>query len=117
MPSELIPIILFISIVAIVKIVSDNALKKRLIEKDMVKEDVKYLLGNTYERYVPASLKWGMVSVAIGAAIILGELLDPFRSEVGTTAGMFLFGGAALIVYYFIAKNRVEKAKESITDR
>ncbi|MBN1998934.1 hypothetical protein JW935_15345 [candidate division KSB1 bacterium] len=114
MPGELIPIILFICIVLIVKIVSDNALKRRLIEKDMVKEDVKYLLGTSYDAHVPAALKWGMVCVAIGAAILLGEILEPFDSEAGTFAGMFLFGGAALIIYYFIAKNKVEAEKDKI---
>jgi len=95
--------LIFLSIVAMIKIVSDTKIRQHLIEKDMVKEDVKYLypekLPNT-----PTSLKWGMVLIGIGLAFIIGQLVNNFYQTEVTIGSIFLLSGIALLIYYQIAK-------------
>jgi|ERR1035438_8198141 preprotein translocase subunit YajC len=54
---------------------------------------------------VPSSLKWGMVLVGIGVGILLGKILAAYTT-MGDEASMFsmmcLFGGLALVIYYFM---------------
>ncbi|NOY61071.1 MAG: hypothetical protein GXO75_19340 [Calditrichaeota bacterium] len=108
-----VPIVFFIVFAAIIKILSDNKTKRILIEKGMLDENVKYLYGDRYDYNVPSSLKWGMVFTAIGLAIIVGRVLGNFMydSDQITIALMFVFGGMAMILYYFIAKKMNEKAE------
>ena len=67
-----VPIVFFIIIAVIIKILSDSKTKRILIEKGMLDENVKYLYADRYDSNVPASLKWGMVLTAIGLAVIVG---------------------------------------------
>ncbi len=114
MSENLVPIIIvptiFFCIVAIVKIVSDNVVRRKLIEKGMVNADVKYLFANTMNG-TPTSLKWGMVLIAVGAAVLVGQLVPFSISEEVTISAMLIMAGLALIVYYFIA-SRLSKKSE-----
>jgi Na+-translocating ferredoxin:NAD+ oxidoreductase RnfD subunit len=104
MPGELIPIVLFICVPVIIKIVSDNSIRKMLIEKGMLDENVKYLYANSFDRKVPPALKWGMVSIAVGLAVFISEVFYPGMASEIMVSLMLIFGGLALILYYFIAK-------------
>ncbi len=116
----LVPIILFIVIGWIIKVLSDNHTKNLLIEKEMVNESVKFLYTDRLEKYVPSSLKWGMVLVAVGLAIFLGKILTGVPGIMAHTrdeeaiifALMFIFGGLALIIYYSIAVKMMKKEEE-----
>jgi len=102
----LVPIVLFIVIGWIIKVLSDNHTKNLLIEKDIVNENVKFLYIDRSEQYAPSSLKWGMVLIAVGLAIFLGKILTTIPSimmrshdeEAIIFALMFIFGGLALII-------------------
>lgn len=107
MPGELIPIVLFIAVVVVIKILSDNRIKRMAIEKGLVNEDLKYLYQNSFESKLPTSLKWGLVFVAIGLAFLIGRLMPGFKEDF-TVALMFILGGLALVSFYFIAP-RLEK--------
>ena len=96
-PIVVVPVIFF-SIVAIIKIISDNAVRKHLIEKGLIDENLKYLYRKTDES---SSLKWGMILVAVGAAIFVAEFMN-FSEEV-VFGLMFILAGASLITYYFMA--------------
>jgi hypothetical protein len=112
MPGELIPIVLFLTVPLIIKIVSDNSIKKQLIEKGLVNEKLKYLYSYSFDRGVPVALKWGMVSIAIGLAIFVAQVSPiDIRHEM-TFSAMLIFGGAALILYYFVAKKIVKKQQQ-----
>ncbi len=116
----LVPIVLFIVIGWIIKVLSDNHTKNLLIEKELVNESVKFLYMDRLEKYVPSSLKWGMVLIAIGLAIFLGKILTEvpgimMRShdeEPIIFALMFIFGGLALIIYYGVALKMIKKEEE-----
>ncbi|NIR50534.1 hypothetical protein GWO43_18635 [candidate division KSB1 bacterium] len=114
MSDELIPIIIvpafFFSVVAIIKIISDNALRKKIIETGVVDENIKYLYANRTSNQVPSSLKWGMILIAVGAAILVGQLVPYSFQEEATISGMLILAGVALIVYYFLASRMMKKS-------
>jgi hypothetical protein len=87
---------IFFSIVAIFKVVSDNAVRKALVEKGLVDENIRYLFKVTDQT---SSLKWGIVLIALGAAIFVAQQLN--LSEESLFGMMFLFAGIGLIIYYF----------------
>ena len=103
--------IIFVSILLFVKILSDNHIRNKLIEKGMVDEKVKYLYRNRFDSNIPSSLKWGIVLICIGLAFLVGHLIAEAKEEV-TIASMFLFAGGGLIAYYFIVKRMNLKAEE-----
>lgn len=109
MIDELIPIVLFIVFGAIVKIISDNKVRRLAIEKGMINENIKYLYLDKFETRVPSSLKWGMVLIGIGLALTIGQVLPSRLSETATVGLMFLFAGIALVVYYFIGSRLLKK--------
>jgi hypothetical protein len=102
----LIPITLFIAFVAIVKIISDNRVKKMLIERGKVDESVKFLYEKPYWQSPLNSLKWGFVLIGIGLAFLLGQLFPYSVSDEAVIGLMFLFAGIGFLLYYFMAKDR-----------
>jgi hypothetical protein len=83
-----------------------------MIEKGMKAEDLKGYFEKGVRPWSPlSSLKWGIVLISIGAAILLGLWL---QEAFGLRGGVFpaliaLFGGAGLVLFYAIAgkKERV----------
>jgi cytosine/uracil/thiamine/allantoin permease len=100
----LIPLLgLFIAIVFIVKIGLEHRTKQKLIEKGLVDEKVKYLYGQNGRMRALSALKWALVLIGIGLAVIIGQLVPDHMMEEITAAGMFLLAGIGLLVYYAIA--------------
>jgi len=103
----MIPIIIvpaiFFSIAYVLKVFSDNALRKKMIESGQLDENIKFLYQ--HDAQVPSALKWGMALIAVGAAVLVGQLVPYNIHEEVTISAMFIFPGVALIVYYFVAKN------------
>ncbi len=94
----------FLIVALIVRWALDHKIRSKLIEKGVDSDTAKMLLqkqpssAGTY----PASLKWGLVLIAIGAAFMISEFSPRYWSDYGTLALVCIFAGAALIVYYFI---------------
>ncbi len=101
----LIPSVFLFTLVAIVKIVSDNKIRRRLIEKDLVNENLQYLYAQQTEYRLPSSLKWGFVLVGIGLAFIIGLFMPKSINDEVTIACMFIFAGFGFLLYYFVTKN------------
>ena len=110
----LVPIIGFIVVAYMVKVVSDNKIRRMVVEKGDVSENIKYIFSNNYNVNTPASLKWGMVLLAVGLGLFVGNLLDNlgFGSEEITFALMFIAGGCAMIAYYVIASKMTAKSEK-----
>lgn len=106
----LIPIAFFYMVVLIVKYVIDNKTRRMLIEKGMVDEKVKYLFKNGTQPL--SSMKWGMVLVGIGLALLIGQIFRYDISEQATIGMMFLFAGIGFIIYYFMVKNRIDDTEK-----
>lgn len=102
-------ITLLIVIVFIIKIISENRTKRVIIEKGKFDENIKYFLTASLESYVPSSLKWGLVLLGIGLAIILGQIVPIKYQSVITFGGMFVFAGIGFLVYYFVALKEMKK--------
>jgi hypothetical protein len=106
-PDTLIPIVvvpvIFFSVVAVFKILSDNSLRKAIVDKGLVDENVKYLFRKTD---ASSSLKWGIILIALGAAIFIAQSID--MSDESIFGMMFLFAGAGLILYYFMTAKKPE---------
>ncbi|MFC1492992.1 DUF6249 domain-containing protein [candidate division KSB1 bacterium] len=98
------PVGFFLIVALIVKWALEHRIKSKLIDKGVDTDTAKMLLqrlpspGGNY----PTSLKWGLVLIAIGAAFLISEFSPRYWSDYGTLALVFIFAGAALIVYYFI---------------
>ncbi len=107
----LIPIAFFFACVYVIKTISDNRVRNKLIEQGKIDEDAKYLFSNIDQKGWLSALKWGLVLVGIGLAFLFGQLFGPelrMRNEI-TVGCIFLFPGIALLIYYFVARNIIEK--------
>jgi uncharacterized membrane protein HdeD (DUF308 family) len=104
---------MFIVVYGIIKAMSDNSVKKQLINKGITEENAKLLFPEhkkTSSKF--SSMKWGIVLIGIGFALLIAmfiaqHLEDDYR--MGVTLGlMILFAGIGLIIYYFNLKDRME---------
>jgi len=100
--------VVFYAIVAVIKIVSDNRVRNKLIEKGLLDENTKYLYMQPGVN-VPSALKWGLVFIFLGSAVLVSKLFDYQEFTIGF---MFLFAGAGLILFYVIARRLEQKAKK-----
>ena len=100
--------IIFFTFLGVVKVISDNRLRSKLIERGEVDESVKSLYST---QNVLSSLKWGFVLVGLGLALLLSQLFpDGIREEV-IVGSMFLLAGAGLLFFYYLS-NRILKRGE-----
>lgn len=108
----LIPISFFIIVGYIIKVISDNKVRKNLVEKGMIDENVKFLYADRVQLQYLSSLKWGLVLVGLGLAFFFGRLFASDISDEMTVGGMFLFAGLGFLVYYFVAKQILDKKNQ-----
>lgn len=105
----LVPLGFFALVVLIVKIISDNNLRRKLIAQNIVDERVKYLFLKPAADLSLSSIKWGMVLIGIGLALFIRSLFPYYVSEEMTLALIFLFSGLALILSFGLEKAHVKK--------
>ena len=111
MEAPLIVGIVFLSIVAVIKIISDTVVRNKLISNGLVDDRVKHLFGLP-ELNLLSNLKWGMVLVGVGIASLLSEVFPYYMETEGTIGLMLIFAGLAFLIYFAVAKSRVNKHKE-----
>lgn len=113
-PGELIPIViipgLFILIAFITKILSDNRIRRELINSNADTSTIENLFLRSRSENPDGSLKWGIVSVAIGLSLVLIELIDLSGDQAMTYGIVFIFGGAGLLCFYAIKMLKGEEA-------
>ena len=101
---ELIPIVVvsvfFGSIAYVTRVISDNRVKRELINIKADKDTIDYLLLQAPAENNESSLKWGMVTVALGAALAVIHVMGLDGDEAMTYGLLFIFGGAALLGHY-----------------
>lgn len=100
---------IFIALVAMVKIISDARVKRMLIEKGKVDENVKFLNAQNKLFSPLNSVKWGLVLIGVGAALLLGQIFPYTFDDVGIMGLMCLFGGVGFLVYYNMVKDKSEE--------
>ena len=107
----LIVFIIFSAAAFVIKVISDNRIRRHLIESNQLDEKAKFLFMRAERRILDplSSVKWGMVLVGIGLALLLSQLF-PYDITEGMTLGMvFLFSGLAFLIYYFMQKSRQDE--------
>jgi hypothetical protein len=105
-------IFFFVTISTIVGsiIFSRHRERMTMIEKGMKAEDMKSLYERSVREWTPlTSLKWGIIFVAVGLAILLGLFLHAqYYVEGGIYPALIaLFGGIGLVLFYVIANRKV----------
>ena len=110
-PEFLVPIFFFLAVAAIwaVHLLTRHRERTMMIEKGMQSAEIKAMFDRRWFTTNPlGSLKWGMLFVAVGLAALTGIWLHSnyYLSEGVIPGMMALFGGVALILYYYIVRNR-----------
>lgn len=109
----LIPIVFFLTIGGVIALGMLARHKERMtmIDKGLKAEDIKSMYERGTLRANPlSSLKWGMIFVAIGVAVVISIWLNDvyYVGEGIFPALISLFGGLGLIAFYFIASKKVQ---------
>ena len=112
MNDALIVAIIFFSLVAVLKIISDNKIRSKLIDKGLVDEKVKHLYANNASFGVLSSLKWGFVLIGVGLAFLIGEIVPYSMKGEITVGSMFILAGLGLLIFYFIFKKKSAELKD-----
>ena len=102
--------IIFGSVVLLVKISSEYKTKNNLINKGLVDEKIKFLYNKPVGNYAKSNVKWGMILIGIGLALALEEFIH--LSDETMLGLMFLFAGAAFLIYYVMVKNDGKENKQ-----
>jgi hypothetical protein len=82
-----------------------------MIEKGLKTDEIKALYSSGPREINPLSaLKWGILCVSVGMAILLGMFLHSYYgAEEGVFPGLIvLFAGIGLVLFYAIARKRAE---------
>lgn len=99
-------------IVAIVLVVSSRHRERvAMIEKGLSSEEIKAMYTRDVRRDPLSSLKWGLILVLAGMAVMLGVWLrDTYFANDGIIVGMVcLFVGIGLVIFYTIAAKKVKQ--------
>jgi len=101
----LVPISIFIMIVWIVKIVSDNKIRKRALENGNLNESIKYLWETSYANKPLQNIKWAIIFGGVGIVILVSHLFAlPEAVAFGLTC--IVVAIALLVFYYYMEKNK-----------
>jgi hypothetical protein len=82
-----------------------------MIEKGLSPADFKSTsLRDLFASNPLSSLKWGMLAMFVGIGLLVGNLLDSvyYMGDSVYAASMLIFGGLALVLFYFIATRKLK---------
>ena len=111
-PEILIPIVFFFTIAAVWGglILTRHKERMTMLDKGLTPADIKQLYQRSAMQITPyTSLKWGIIFVAIGLAVLVGMWLrNMFYVEEGIFPALIaLFGGVGLIAFYATVRKRM----------
>lgn len=105
---DLIPMVLFVCILAAIKIVVESKLRKQMMENHVSAEQVQSMLAADEQARRGAALKWGLVLTLVGLAFGLIDVLH-LRLDSGSTGALGLLVGAAgvgMLSYHALTQRR-----------
>jgi ABC-type branched-subunit amino acid transport system permease subunit len=99
----------------IVRIILDHRIRRRLIDSGQIDEKIKYLYFKEQKPVAQplSSVRWGLVLIALGLAVIIGLQYPENLREEMTLSMMFLLAGIAFLVYYFLARREAGRKLSS----
>ena len=105
-PIEIISVVgFFVGILGIVKIIADNLTRRRFLTSHLSDEAARELLASMRANGREDALKWGVVLMFMGTALILIDVLPITFADPVAYGLILLFGGVGLIVYRFVASS------------
>ena len=95
----------FLGAIIIIGISTKHRERMTMMEKGMSGDDIKALYTRELKRDPLASLKWGLLLVLAGVAVLLTNYLHTqYGMEEGAGIGIvLLFVGIGLVIFYSIA--------------
>ena len=82
-----------------------------MVEKGLSPDEIKAMYASNIKRDPLTSLKWGILFVSAGIAVLLGGVMHEYfrMQEDGIIIGMVgVFIGAGLLVFYAIASKKLK---------
>ncbi|MBN1781574.1 hypothetical protein JW948_10640 [bacterium] len=104
--------IVFFSIVSVVKILSDNRIRHKMMEKGQMGNGGKQPGNGTVYQSLSA-LKWGFVLIGLGLALLIGQMVPSGVEEEVVIGSMFFLAGAGLLLFYWVAGKLANKADDT----
>lgn len=98
-----IPITFLVIVGLMTKWLSDNRVRRELLSAGSTPEQVTAIMQNPVQD-IDSSLKWGIVAIAIGLALVGIHVFDLDVEDPLTFALVFIFGGGGLITFYMLRK-------------
>lgn len=97
------------AIILFTRTISDYILKKKMIDKGYVNEDTQAIFKRNTEENRFASLKWGLILLFAGFALVLMEFID-YDNKSPLPYGLFaVFVSTGFLIYYFMVKKELDK--------
>lgn len=112
----LIPIVGFICLYGMVKVVTDNRFKRRLAEAHANADIVSSMLRADENNQRENALKWGIVSVLVGLSLVVTDIFNLNYESPAAFGLVVIATGAGLLVYYTISKSRKSLITSSFRD-
>lgn len=93
----------------IIRSITDYILKKKMIEKGYVNEEVQAIFKSHKSNDTYAALKWGLIILFAGFSLILMEFI-PYAPNSPLPYGLFaMFIAIGFLVYYFLIKKEIKE--------
>ena len=106
MQAELIPIVLFLSVVAAIKIVMDGRVRRKLAESGASETLVCSMLLTDEQNRRLSTLKWGLVLALVGMAFGLIDLLNLSAKDPVTFGMLITSAGLGMLRFHALASRR-----------
>jgi hypothetical protein len=101
----IVPIIMFVTVFGIVYVAVSARNKERMALIEKGADASIFNRGNT-GRSGKWALKLGMLSIGVALGVLVGYLFESMgmNDDVAYPAGIFLFGGGALVAAFYISR-------------
>lgn len=97
----------FLAIVSIIKLITNYQIKKKMIEAGYVNEENTALLKNQEAESRLSALKWGILILMAGIALLLLEFI-PYNGNSPFVYGFIaVFVAIGFLIYYQFAKKKL----------
>ena len=113
-----VPVALFLSLayaaIGVTKVISDGRTRRRLLESNAPAELAAAVVSPP-QRDVPFgdALKWGLVSGAVGVALIIVQFL-PYERDDPIVSGLVLLSGAIGLLGYYGTARRMSQGTDRV---
>jgi hypothetical protein len=89
----------------IVKSISDNNTRKSIVRDNASPDSIEKVLARPDDSDGLKSLRYGLVSVGIGIALVFIQTLGLELDQPITYGLLFLLGGAGYLIYYLLVRD------------